>query len=207
MYAKFLNLEKEKRDRIINAVIKEFAQKGYENASTNEMVKEAGISKGLLFHYFKNKKQLYLFLKDHLMELLAKEFYQKVTFTDPDIFVRIEQATLIKMELRNKYPDIFKFVTSVYLEDSNEVKAELAKWKAEMTSVNLNKAFEGIDTALFREDVDIQKAIKIIIWTFEQFAEAESAKAKLSPLHDFDYNDVINELNEYFTIFKKCFYK
>lgn len=61
MFAKFLSLDKEKQDRIINAAMKEFAQKGYDKASTNEMVKEAGISKGLLFHYFQNKKQLYFF--------------------------------------------------------------------------------------------------------------------------------------------------
>jgi TetR/AcrR family transcriptional regulator len=207
MIEKFLNLDQEKQDRIINAAIKEFAQKGYDNASTNEIVKEAGISKGLLFHYFKNKKQLYLFLKDRFMDLLTKEFYQKVTFTDPDIFVRIEQATLIKMELRNKYPDIFKFVTSVYLEDSKEVKEDLDKWKTEITEVNLHRAFDGIDTSLFRDDVDAQKIIKIITWTAEQFATEESAKAKLSPEHDFDYDNVLKELNEYFTIFKKCFYK
>jgi TetR/AcrR family transcriptional regulator len=207
MYAKFLNLDQEKQDRIINAAIREFAQKGYENASTNEIVKEAGISKGLLFHYFKNKKQLYFYLKDYLMDLLANEFYQKVTFTDPDIFVRIQQATLVKMELRNKYPDIFKFITSVYLEDSHEVKAELAEWKAEMTAVNINKVFEGIDASLFREDMDIRRAIKIMTWTFEQFAEEESAKAKHSPMHDFDYDSVLNELNEYFSIFRNCFYK
>jgi AcrR family transcriptional regulator len=207
MIEKFFNLDKEKQDRILNAAIKEFAQKGYDNASTNEIVKEAGISKGLLFHYFKNKKQLYLFLKDHFMDLLSREFYQKDTFTDPDIFVRIEQSARIKMELRNKYPDIFKFVTNVYLEDSKEVKEELDKWKLEMNTVNINKAFEGIDTSLFREDVDPSKVIKIIMWTAEQFAQEETAKAKLSPEHDFDYEKVLKELNEYFTIFKNCFYK
>ena len=50
MFSKFLNLELEKQDRIINAAIKEFAQKGYDKASTNEIVKEAGISKGLLYN-------------------------------------------------------------------------------------------------------------------------------------------------------------
>lgn len=56
LFSKFLNLNPEKQDRILNAALKEFAQKGYQNASTNEIVKEAGISKGLLFHYFNNKR-------------------------------------------------------------------------------------------------------------------------------------------------------
>ena len=60
MFSKFLNLD-EKQDRILNAAIKEFAQKGYDSASTNEIVKEAGISKGLLFHYFKIKSSYFSF--------------------------------------------------------------------------------------------------------------------------------------------------
>ena len=46
------NLKKEKQDRMINAALKVFAMNGYQKASTDDIVKEAGISKGLLFHYF-----------------------------------------------------------------------------------------------------------------------------------------------------------
>ncbi len=75
MFDKFLTLDQEKQERILNAASKEFAQKGFVNASTNEMVKEAGISKGLLFHYFKNKKQLYLFLGT--LKLNVSQFLHK----------------------------------------------------------------------------------------------------------------------------------
>ena len=80
MFSKFLNMDKEKQDRIINAAIKEFAQKGYDNASTNEIVKEAGISKGLLFHYFQNKKQLYLFLYEHMIDILMEKIMEKINW-------------------------------------------------------------------------------------------------------------------------------
>ena len=40
---------------MINAALKIFAKNGYAHASTDDIVKEAGISKGLLFHYFINK--------------------------------------------------------------------------------------------------------------------------------------------------------
>jgi len=70
MISNFLKLEPKKREQILNAAINEFAQKDYKNASTNEIVKKAGISKGLIFHYFKNKKQLYIFLYDYLIEII-----------------------------------------------------------------------------------------------------------------------------------------
>ncbi|MEM5780278.1 MAG: TetR/AcrR family transcriptional regulator, partial [Lawsonibacter sp.] len=62
MYENFIGLKQEKRDVIINAALTEFAAKGYDLASTNGMVKAAGISKGALFHYFASKKDLFLFL-------------------------------------------------------------------------------------------------------------------------------------------------
>lgn len=49
IYQKFNSLEAEKQERIINTALKEFARNGYDKASTNEIVKEAGISKGSLF--------------------------------------------------------------------------------------------------------------------------------------------------------------
>ena len=44
-------MDEEKKQKIINASIEEFS-KGYSLASTNEIVRKAGVSKGLLFHYF-----------------------------------------------------------------------------------------------------------------------------------------------------------
>ena len=50
MNEKFFDLNREKQDRMINAALCVFAQNGYRHASTDTIVKEAGISKGLLFH-------------------------------------------------------------------------------------------------------------------------------------------------------------
>jgi AcrR family transcriptional regulator len=99
MFTKFLNLDSEKRDRILNAAMEEFAHKGYKNASTNEIVVSAGIAKGLLFHYFKNKKQLFLFLFDYSVELITNEIYEKCSLDEPDIFLRLRQIMLFKMGL------------------------------------------------------------------------------------------------------------
>lgn len=52
MNDKFFDLKQEKQDRMINASLKIFSRGGYRHASTDEIVKEAGISKGLLFPLF-----------------------------------------------------------------------------------------------------------------------------------------------------------
>lgn len=207
MYEKFLNLEPEKQDRIINAAIKEFAQKGYDKASTNEIVKEAEISKGLLFHYFKNKKQLFLFLVNYCYETVAELFYQKFSFTEVDFFNRMRQSVIIKMELSERYPDIFKFIQEAYMEDAVEIKQEMEEKKRELIHLNINKVYEGVDYSKFRDDVDLQKIIKIITWTFEKMSDEELSKAKVIPGHEIDYKKIFDEFEEYLTILKTCFYK
>lgn len=52
MNDKFFDLKQEKQDRMINASLKIFSRGGYRHASTDEIVKEAGISKGLPFSLF-----------------------------------------------------------------------------------------------------------------------------------------------------------
>ena len=49
MNARFFDLKKEKQDRIINAALKVFALHGYRHASTDDIVREASISKGFCF--------------------------------------------------------------------------------------------------------------------------------------------------------------
>jgi TetR/AcrR family transcriptional regulator len=57
--ALFRNLSLEKREKVLNAAIDEFATKGYSQASMNSLVKLAGISKGSLFLYFRTKGDLF----------------------------------------------------------------------------------------------------------------------------------------------------
>ncbi|WP_160724507.1 TetR/AcrR family transcriptional regulator [Bacillus sp. USDA818B3_A] len=207
MFTKFFNLDTDKQDRIINASIKEFAQKGYDKASTNEIVKEAEISKGILFHYFKNKKQLFLFLFDYCIQVITEDFYKKVDLSETDFFKRIRAAIIIKMDLLTKYPDIFKFIEGAYMDDSANIKGEIAQKVKELNEINFGKVYEGIDLSKFRDDIDIQKILKIITWTFEKLSEEELNKAKLLPNHEVDYSAIQLEAEEYFQLLTKVFYK
>lgn len=62
MNDKFYLLEEEKQLKIINAAMEVFGKNEYKKASTDLIAAKAGISKGLLFYYFHNKKELYMFI-------------------------------------------------------------------------------------------------------------------------------------------------
>ena len=82
MNPKFFDVKKEKQDAIINACLKVFAENGYKKASTDVIVKTAGISKGLLFHYFESKKGAYEFIYDYSVKYMMLELTQSVRKTE-----------------------------------------------------------------------------------------------------------------------------
>lgn len=203
MYQKFFSLETEKKERIINAALEEFTQNGYDKASTNEIIKKANISKGSLFSYFNNKKELYLFLFDYIAEVIDK-IYAEVNWNEADIFNRIKDIGLIKFKIMKKYPHAFNFLKSVINEDSIEVKAEITKISKQVIDNGAERMYRNIDFTKFRDDIDIKKTISIINWTIMSFAEEQSSR--ISSYEEITM-DMLDEWDEYFEIMKRCFYK
>ncbi|MFU8802690.1 MAG: TetR/AcrR family transcriptional regulator [Bradymonadaceae bacterium] len=70
---RFDNLDDEKQERIIEAAGEEFAEKGYEGASINQIIKRAGISKGSLYYYFEDKEDVFTTVLTYVSEKVLKE--------------------------------------------------------------------------------------------------------------------------------------
>ncbi len=59
------NLNEAKRGAIVKAALEEFSSHTYDEASVNTIVERSGISKGSLYQYFEDKKDLYLYLIEY----------------------------------------------------------------------------------------------------------------------------------------------
>lgn len=66
--SRFENLDDETREEILREAGEEFAEKGYESASLNEIIERAGISKGSLYYYFEDKEDLFATVVDVVAE-------------------------------------------------------------------------------------------------------------------------------------------
>jgi AcrR family transcriptional regulator len=56
---RFDNLEAEKQEDILRAAGEEFAEKGFESASINRIIRQSGMSKGSVYYYFEDKADLF----------------------------------------------------------------------------------------------------------------------------------------------------
>jgi TetR/AcrR family transcriptional regulator len=203
IYSQFHSLESEKQECIINAALKVFARNGYDKASTNEIIKQAGISKGSLFNYFNNKKELYLFLLDYATKVI-EQIYAEVNWNEPDFFARMRQLGLVKFKIYKKFPHAFNFLKAVAHEDAADVKPTISKLSKALISSGLEKGYKNIDWSKFREDIAREKMINVINWTMLSFAEQHMNK--LDSIEDVG-REILSESDEYFDILKQCFYK
>ncbi len=108
MYENFERIPSAERDRILNACIDEFAQKGYEQASTNAIVKQAGIPKGTLFFFFGNKKDLYLYVIDHAIRKYAEMAQQNWGELPSDLFDRLLYLGRERMKFAVSQPQLYR---------------------------------------------------------------------------------------------------
>jgi TetR/AcrR family transcriptional regulator len=187
--------------------MKEFGQKGFKNASTDAIVKEASISKGALFHYFKNKKGLFLYLYDYSVEIIKNEMLIKFNRDEKDVFDRRRQATQLKIEILKRHPGMYDFLATAYLDSSGDVKSDLERRNKELVIISHGFLNEGIDTSKFKDGLDTKRAIEIITWAIEGFTNKEMHRVKNFSLYEQNFDEVLKELDIYLEILKKSFYK
>lgn len=120
MNSKFFDLKKEKQDRMINASLKIFALQGYRHASTDDIVREAAISKGLLFHYFGSKLGVYTFIYDYSVRYINLELKSNVDPREKDMFLLLKQMEAARMHAMRGYPYMQQFLNRSMSEDVSE---------------------------------------------------------------------------------------
>ena len=56
----FLNLPAEKQEKLLEAATREFSHRPFNEASINQIIKEAGIPRGSFYMYFQDKEDRFL---------------------------------------------------------------------------------------------------------------------------------------------------
>ena len=156
MNDKFFALPQEKQDRILNAGFRVFSQNSYKKSPMNEIALEADISKSLLFFYFKNKKEFYLFLMKTAEEMTMKCLIASGCYQETDIFEMMYKGLEAKISLMHQYPDMSSFALKAYYEDDEEVKDELRKIIAPYTKLSTNTTLPPLDPAVYKEGLNLK---------------------------------------------------
>lgn len=182
------------KEQILDVCVGVFAQYGYEKTSTVMLAEAAGISRSLIFHHFKSKKELYLSLLERCFEKAKGIINVKTQLENLDFFEAREKVSIIKFEFNKKNPEIYKVLKEAALTIPDELREEIEqKYGAFITEKDSlwERLFEKVP---LREGVDRRQAFELIMLTMDYFDKKYTLV--LTDVSKWDENYVQSYLKE-----------
>lgn len=163
MNPKFFNLPPERQDLIRNSAMIEFGQNTFKKTSADSIAKRANISKGLLFHYFKDKRELYLYLFQYAIDVCVGKYDAWVSyFEETDFFLALEKGHKIKMDLVRRYPGLFHFVMRAYYEQDSLITPKVRKKLDGVLERTTDDFLARMDLHKFKPGADPRQVIRML---------------------------------------------
>lgn len=203
MYDKFYSLAEEKQQRIINAGLEVFGQYDYKHASTDLIAAKAGISKGLLFYYFKNKKDFYIFLYNYLIEVMTKLVVDDEFMTITDFFELLRYCVLKKQSILKRNPHIMEFSMRAFYSDKEAVSEKLKAMTLDYEETAFQKYFARLDMYKFKEEAgDFIYIYKMLRWMADGYMHDLQMAGK-----PIEVETLANEFDRWMRMIKRLVYK
>ena len=199
MNNKFFSLSIEKQQRIINAAYKVFSENSYKKAPMSEIADEGGVSKALLFHYFINKKELYMYLWENAIEITRKEIIEYKTLETSDFFEMLKRSLLSKCSIMRKHPHIYAFSLRAYYETFPEIKEVIQKSYSKASNASEIIVFEKIDTSVLRKDIDLKSMYSEIFYAVDGYMLNKYRSGQIIP------DEIENEIDGLIDLWKKIY--
>lgn len=199
----FFELSDEKRRTIIFAGIKEFANYGYENSSTNRIVKEAGISKGSLFKYFSTKEDFYLYVLDVIANEMISDLQEKVNNLSNELFQRIIEYSTLEFSWYILNPEKSKIIVNAFSKTDTDISRKIEMRYGRKEQDIYYWLLQDVDTSLFRWNK--KKTIEILKWFLKGFNNDFLQLSQEKNCNDFEElkKKYISNLSEYIEMLKK----
>ena len=164
----------EHAEELFAAALEEFIAHGYEHASLNTMLTQAGMSKGQFYYYFHNKEGLYLALIDRLIKMKTSFLASVMKPEDfsQDIFSIFKTQMKYSMAFTREYPAISRFSESFLREKGSAIyQKAITIHNFENNAAILHMVQQAFERGEFREDLPLEFVQKLIAYLFTHMAD------------------------------------
>ena len=143
-----------KREDIINAGIKEFGSYSYDAASINRIIAQSGTSKGTFYHYFDDKKTLYLTIIQKAMDIkqqYMEKMKERLVQGESDLIGVLKTQARTLMQFAHENPELYKF-GEMFLAESEQKKNEIMDYVLPVVGDSFLEIVElGIEKGTFSD--------------------------------------------------------
>lgn len=181
MNDKFFQLSEKKQHMILNAGYRVFSRNSYKKCPVSEIADNAGISKSLLFYYFRNKRELYLYLLEKGAKITVDYLNKFKCYDVEDFFDIMHRGLKAKVALMRKYPNLATFVMKAYYETDSEVKGSIMKIIEKHGSYEVNAELLRLNKDKFVEGLDLEMMYHEMYWAGEGYLWNKIQSGRLDP--------------------------
>ena len=202
MNQKFFKLPQERQDLIRNSAMVEFGAGSFKKTSADSIAKRAGVSKALLFHYFKDKRELYLYLFQHAIDACMETFLSSFRyFEERDFFLALEKGQEIKMGMVRRMPGMFRFVMRAYYERDSVLTPKLRKKLDDVLRDTTDSYLSRMDLHKFKDGVDPKILVRLLTLA------AEGMLAETRACTPEEIEKLFRQYKEYADMLRQHLYK
>jgi TetR/AcrR family transcriptional regulator, fatty acid metabolism regulator protein len=159
----------DKPQQIIEAAIRVFARKGYYNSRVSDIARAAGIAAGTIYLYFDTKQEILITLfRDKMAAFVAAAW--RAIAEERDAIAKVRRLVYLHFEILERQPELAE-VVQVELRQGQKffrgpATQEIAGYFALIASI----LEEGVATGLFRADLPVKLAAKMLFGAMDQMA-------------------------------------
>jgi len=171
----------EKRQRILDAALKVFAERGFYTAKVSEVAREAGVADGTIYLYFANKDDLLINLFEDRMDYLIHRLNDEMALggTVPD---RIRRLIHLHLRLATDSPELAEFIT-VELRQSQRFVREYGNPKFQLYLKVLRDLIEeGNRDGSLRTGLDPRTVVRAIFGALDELLLTLTLVRKRKPV-------------------------
>ena len=158
----FYNLKKEKREKIEEALKKEFSENIFEKASVSNIIEKAGIPRGSFYQYFEDKEDALKYIIKKFLDNVKKEIKTLLTKNDGDIFDTTLDLYSFLVDRNYNETEVKLFqniINKLRSENINIFKREKCK---EVKNINNDNFYIDTKNLNLKNDKDIEYILKIL---------------------------------------------
>ncbi len=184
-----------KRERILEAAVRVFAQEGFYNAKVSQIAQVAGVADGTIYLYFKSKDELLISLFEDRMERINQNLREAIA-AESNARDRLKRVIRLHLELVQQNRHMAE-VVCVELRQSSKFIKEYANPKfAEFLRLIAGAVEGGQKAGELRSDIDPQLVARSLFGALDEISLAWLVRGGKSP--DKDLSRAIVQLGHLF---------
>jgi AcrR family transcriptional regulator len=192
----FINLDEDKQKKIINQAMKEFSEKGYKNGNIGVIAKNAGVSKGSMYQYFHDKKELCLYcvklawdISFKYVDDAIKDCYDMSIFDYT--YFGYKKAWMLFTDER----DVYSFLQNIYIDIKSDISGDVLNIIRKESEASIKLIKQMIENnkkhGLIRSEISTENIFLYISAVSSKFKEGMLviAKDKGKEVYDMSFED------------------